>query len=184
VAANMRFDDLDVAPKMAFMLAINQPRDTSTLNAFAGNGAALKVSQLLRGLSDGAVDTSVINSLKLWHMLPILEVTGVTIEDQSWLDLVKGETEPKQAFVGLPPLLLKAVTAAAQSRHVAETILLANWLMHDLPLDKANPADLAAVIRALDMIGQNEIAKGFAEEIIVAHLLQRLAAMVPDGTQS
>ena len=184
VAANMRFDDLDVAPKMAFMLAINQPRDTSTLNAFAGNGAALKVSQLLRGLSDGAVDTAVINSLKLWHMLPILEVTGVTIEDQSWLDLVKGETEPKQAFVGLPPLLLKAVTAAAQSRHVAETILLANWLMHDLPLDKANPADLAAVIRALDMIGQNEVAKGFAEEIIVAHLLQRLAAMVPDGTQS
>ena len=184
VAANMRFDDLDVAPKMAFMLAINQPRDTSTLTAFAGNGDALKVAELLRGLSDGAVDAAAIGGLKLWHMLPVLEATGVAIEDQAWLDLVKGEPEPKQAFIGLPPLLLKAVMAAAESRHVAETILLAQWLLHDLPLDKVNPADLAAVIRALDMIGQNEVAKGFAQEIVVAHLLQRLAAMVPDGTQS
>ena len=42
VAANMRFDDLDVAPKMAFLLAINQPNDTTTLAAFAGNGEALE----------------------------------------------------------------------------------------------------------------------------------------------
>ena len=50
VAANMRFDDLDVAPKMAFLLAINQPNDTTTLAAFAGNGEALKAAELLRGL--------------------------------------------------------------------------------------------------------------------------------------
>ena len=89
-----------------------------------------------------------------------------------------------QGFAGLPPLLLKAVTAAAEARHVAETVLLANWLLNDVALEKTNPADLAAVIHAFDMIGQSDVAKAFAHEIIVAHLMQRLAAMVPDGTKS
>ena len=184
VAASMRFDDLDVAPKMAFMLAINQPNDTTTLAAFAGNGDALRVSELLRGLSDRSVDTAVISGLQLWHILPVLDAAGVAVEDQDWLDLVKGTPVSGQGFVGLSPLLLKAVTSAAESRHVAETVLLANWLLHDVALEKANPADLAAVIRALEMIGQREVAKAFAQEIIAAHLMQRLAAMVPDGTQS
>ena len=34
VASTIRFDDLDVAPKLAFMLAINKPSDTTTLSAF------------------------------------------------------------------------------------------------------------------------------------------------------
>jgi hypothetical protein len=63
-------------------------------------------------------------------------------------------------------------------------VLLANWLLRDVALEKTNPADLAAVIRALDMIGQGDVAKAFAHEIIAAHLMQRLAAMIPDGTQS
>ena len=40
------------------------------------------------------------------------------------------------------------------------------------------------MIRALDLIGQGDVAKAFAHEVIVAHLMQRLAAMIPDGTQS
>ena len=184
VAANMRFDDLDVAPKMAFLLAINQPNDTTTLAAFAGNGEALNAAELLRGLSGNAVDTSVISALNMWHILPVLDAAGVAVDEQDWLDLVKTTPISGQGFVGLPPLLLKAVTAAAEARHVAETVLLANWLLHDVTLERTNPADLAAVIRALDMIGQGDVAKAFAHEIIAAHLMQRLAAMVPDGTQS
>ncbi|MDC1407430.1 hypothetical protein N8524_03790 [Candidatus Puniceispirillum sp.] len=184
VAANMRFDDLDVAPKMAFLLAINQPNDTTTLAAFAGNGEALKAAELLRGLSGDAVDTNVISTLNMWHILPVLEAAGVAVDEQDWLDLVKNAPVSGQGFAGLPPLLLKAVTAAAEARHVAETVLLANWLLHDVGLEKTNPADLAAVIRALDMIGQGDVAKAFAHEIIAAHLMQRLAAMIPDGTQS
>ena len=180
VAANMRFDDLDVAPKMAFLLAINQPNDTTTLAAFAGNGEALNAAELLRGLSG----TSVISALNMWHILPVLDAAGVAVDEQDWLDLVKTTPISGQGFVGLPPLLLKAVTAAAEARHVAETVLLANWLLHDVTLERTNPADLAAVIRALDMIGQGDVAKAFAHEIIAAHLMQRLAAMVPDGTQS
>ena len=184
VVANMRFDDLDVAPKMAFLLAINQPNDTTTLAAFAGNGEALNAAELLRGLSGNAVDTSVISALNMWHILPVLDAAGVAVDEQDWLDLVKTTPISGQGFVGLPPLLLKAVTAAAEARHVAETVLLANWLLHDVTLERTNPADLAAVIRALDMIGQGDVAKAFAHEIIAAHLMQRLAAMVPDGTQS
>ena len=184
VAANMRFDDLDVAPKMAFLLAINQPNDTTTLAAFAGNGEALKAAELLRGLSGDAVDTNVISALNMWHILPVLEAAGVAVDEQDWIDLVKNAPVSGQGFAGLPPLLLKAVTAAAEARHVAETVLLANWLLHDVALEKTNPADLAAVIRALDLIGQGDVAKAFAHEIIAAHLMQRLAAMIPDGTQS
>tara|TARA_B110000305_G_scaffold120432_1_gene135192 strand:- start:1229 stop:3334 length:2106 start_codon:yes stop_codon:yes gene_type:complete len=184
VAANMRFDDLDVAPKMAFLLAINQPNDTTTLAAFAGNGEALKAAELLRGLSGDAVDKNVISALNMWHILPVLEAAGVAVDEQDWLDLVKNASVSGQRFAGLPPLLLKAVTAAAEARHVAETVLLANWLLYDAALEKTNPADLAAVIRALDMIGQGDVAKDFAHEIIAAHLMQRLAAMIPDGTQS
>ena len=184
VAANMRFDDLDVAPKMAFLLAINQPNDTSTLAAFAGNGEALMAAELLRGLSGDAVDTNVIGALNMWHILPVLEAAGVAVDEQDWLDLVKIAPVSGQGFAGLPPLLLKAVTAAAEARHVAETALLANWLLHDVALEKTNPADLAAVIRALDSIGQGDVAKAFAHEIIAAHLMQRLAAMIPDDTQS
>ena len=169
---------------MAFLLAINRPNDTTTLAAFAGNGEALKAAELLRGLSGDAVDTNVISALNMWHILPVLEAAGVAVDEQDWLDLVKNAPVSGQGFGGLPPLLLKAVTAAAEARHVAETVLLANWLLRDVALEKTNLADLAAVIRALDMIGQGDVAKAFAHEIIAAHLMRRLAAMIPDGTQS
>ena len=184
VAANMRFDDLDVAPKMAFLLAINQPNDTTTLAAFAGNGEALVAAELLRGLSGDEVDADVISALNMWYILPVLEAAGMAMDEQDWLDLVKNAPASGQEFTGLPPLLLKAVMAAAEARQVAKAVLLANWLLRDIALEKTNPADLAAVIRALDMIGQGDVAKAFAHEIIAAHLMQRLAAMIPDGTQS
>ena len=63
-------------------------------------------------------------------------------------------------------------------------MLLTNWLLHDVSLDKANPADLASVIEALGQIGQSETAKAFAKEVLQAHLMQLLAEKVPDGEQS
>ena len=99
--------------------------------------------------------------------------------------MVKHQGRPQRSFVNLSPVMLKAITAAAENRHVAETVLLTNWLLHDVSLDKVNPADLAAVIEALDQIGQSETAKAFAQEVIKAHLMQMLLAeRVPNGTQS
>ena len=116
--------------------------------------------------------------------MPVLDAAGVGIDDINWLDLVKQEGRPQRSFVNLSPVLLKAVISAAENQHVAETVLLTNWLLHDLSLDKVNPADLASVIEALDQIGQSETAKAFAQEIVKAHLMQMLAKRVPNGTQS
>lgn len=184
VASTMRFDDLDVAPKLAFMLAVNQPNDTTTLSAFGGNGEALQVAEFLSSIDHGAIDLDLISALKMWHLMPILDAAGVGISQTDWFDLVKQEQGPKQSFFSLSPVLLKAITSAAKNRHVAETVLLTNWLLRDVSLHQANPADLASVIAALKRIDQSETAKAFTREVVKSHLMQRLAEKVPNGTQS
>ena len=185
VASTIRFDDLDVAPKLAFMLAISQPSDTTTLSAFGRNVDALQVAELLSGINHGEIDPDTLSALKLWHLMPVLVAAGVGIDEINWLDLVKHEGRQQRSFVNLSTVLLKAVTSAAENHHVAETVLLTNWLMHDVSLDKVNPADLASVIEALDQIGQSKTAKAFAQEVVKAHLMQMLLAeKVPNGTQS
>ena len=185
VASTIRFDDLDVAPKLAFMLAISEPSDTTTLNAFGRNVDALRVAELLSGINHGEIDLDTVSALKVWHLVPVLDAAGVGIDEINWLELVKHEGRPQRSFVNLSPVLLKAITSAAENHHVAETVLLTNWLLHDVSLDKVNPADLASVIEALDQIGQSETAKAFAQEVVKEHLMQMLLAeTVSDGTQS
>jgi hypothetical protein len=184
VASTIRFDDLDVAPKLAFMLAISKPSDTTTLSAFGRNFDALQVVELLGGLNRGEIDSDTVSDLNIWHLMPVLDAAGVGINNINWLDLVKSKRWPQRSFVNLSPVLLKAVVSAAKNHHVAETVLLTNWLLHDVSLDKANPADLASVIKALDQIGQSETAKAFTQEVVKAHLMQLLAEKVPNGTES
>ncbi|MDC3235217.1 hypothetical protein OBB02_04160, partial [Candidatus Puniceispirillum sp.] len=184
VASSIRFDDLDVAPKLAFMLAISQPSDTMTLSTFSRNVDALQVAELLSGINHGTIDSDTVSALEVWHLMPVFDAVGAGIDEINWLDLVKHEGRPQRSFVNLSPVLLKAVTSASKNRHVAETVLLTNWLLHDVSLDKVNPADLASVIEALDQIGQSETAKAFAEEVVKAHLMQLLAEKVLNGTQS
>ena len=186
VASTIRFDNLDVAPNLAFMLAISQPSDTTTLSAFGRNSDALQVAELLSGINHGKIDPDTLSALKLWHLMPVFDAAGVSIDNINWLDLVKHERPRQQrSFVNLSPVLLKAVTSSAENHHVAETVLLTNWLLHDLSLDKVNPIDLASVIEALDQIGQSETAQAFAQEVVKAHLMQMLLAeKVPNGTQS
>lgn len=184
VASTIRFDDLDVAPKLAFMLAISKPSDTSTLSAFGRNSDALQVAELLGGINRGEIDPDTVSALKIWHLMPVLDAAGVGINNINWLGLVKSKRWPQRSFVNLSPVLLKAVVSAAKNHHVAETVLLTNWLLHDVSLDKANPADLASLIKALDQIGQSETAKAFTQEVVKAHLMQLLAEKVPNGTQS
>ena len=182
VSSTIRFDDLDVAPKLAFMLAISKPSDTATLSAFGRNVDALQVAELLSGINHGEIDPDTVSALKVWHLMPVLDAAGVEINNINWLDLAKNKQWIQRSFVNLPPVLLKAVTSAAENNHVAETVLLTNWLLHDVSLDKASPADLASVIKALDQIGQSETAKAFTQEVIKAHLMGLLAEKVANGT--
>ncbi|MEL0042072.1 MAG: hypothetical protein VW828_01790, partial [Candidatus Puniceispirillum sp.] len=184
VAASMRFDDLGVAPKMAMLLAISAPDDTASLAAFAGNGDALLAARLLQSLSDKTLAADDLAALDMWHLLPVLEVAGVVLDGQNWLELTKIAAGTGRSAMTLSPVMMQAVLSAAADRRVAETILLANWLLRDVPLDRIVAADAASLIRALQDIGQGEAARALAQEIVAAHLMQRLAAMIPDGTQS
>ncbi len=184
VASTMRFDDLDVAPNLAFMMAINQPNDTTNLSAFGGNSDALQVAKLLNNLSDGAMDLDVLSYLEIWHLMPVLDAAGSGVKEMDWLELVNQGLGSNQSFMNLSPVLMRAITTAAKNRHVAETVLLANWLLHDVPLHQASPSDLASVIEALDQIGQSETARMFAQEVLKAHLMERLVEKISDGTQS
>ena len=185
VASTIRFDDLDVTPKLAFMLAISQPSDTKILGAFGKNVDAMQVAELLTSIHHGKIDPDTVSALNVWHLMPVLDAAGVGIDEIKWLDLVKREGRPQRSFVNLSPVILNAITSAAENQHVAETVLLTNWLLHDVSLDKVNPADLASVIEALDQIGQSETAKAFAQEVLKVHLMQMLLAEeVPNGTQS
>ena len=118
------------------------------------------------------------------HLLPLLNAAGVSFTEMDWLDLVKEEIITRRPSINLSPVLLKAVVSAAENRHIAETVLLTNWLLQDVALDQANPADLAAVIKALNFIGQSQTAEAFSQEVVKAHLMQRLAATLSDGTKS
>jgi hypothetical protein len=184
VAASMRFDDLGVAPKMAMLLAISAPDDTASLAAFAGNGDALLAARLLQSLSDKTLAADDLAALDMWHLLPVLEAAGVVLDGQNWLELTKIAAGTGRSAITLSPVMMQAVLSAAADRRVAETILLANWLLRDVPLDRIVAADAASLIRALQDIGQGAAARALAQEIVAAHLMQRLAAMIPDGTQS
>ena len=116
--------------------------------------------------------------------MPVLDAAGVGINEIDWLALVNQELGAKQSFVSLPPVLLKAITSAAENSHVAETVLLTHRVLHDVSLHQASPSDLASVIKALDQIGQSETAREFTQEIVKAHLMQLLAEKIPDGKQS
>ena len=167
------------------MLAISQPSDTMTLSTFGKNVDAMQVAELLSGMSHGEIDPDTVSALEVWHLMPVFDAVGAGIDGIKWLDLVKHEERPQRSFVNLSPVLLKAVISAAEKHRVAETVLLTNWLLHGVSLDKVNPADLASVIEALDQIGQSETAKAFAQEVVKAHLMQMLLAeKVPNGTQS
>ena len=65
VASTIRFDDLDVAPKLAFMLAISEPSDTATLGAFGRNADALQVAELLSGIYHGEIDPDTVKCPKI-----------------------------------------------------------------------------------------------------------------------
>ncbi len=184
VASTMRFDDLDVAPKLALLLAIDQPNDTTSLSAFGGTGNAFQVAELLNGIGREAADLKLVSSLDIWHLMPLLDTKSVGTGEVDWLDLARQELELEQSFVSLSPILLKAITSAAENGQVAKTVLLINWLLHDVSLHQANPSDLASVIEALDQVGQSETAVAFAQEIVKAHLMQRLVEEMQNGTQS
>ncbi len=172
-SADMRFNEDGVAPKIAMLLAIDNPNDISNIEGLSDNGNALLAAQLMQIVDTSSSQTKVLSNLDTWSLFPVLQAVGAVVPAQEWLALVKDSPSLSHQFVNLEPLLVNAVLQAAEKRRVAETILLANWLLQTAPLDIVNPKDLAQVITALRTIGQDEVAKSLAKEVLRAHLLSR-----------
>jgi hypothetical protein len=183
-AANMRFNEDGIAPKIAMLLAIDNPNDVSIIDGFTDNNDALLAAQLIQMIDTSALHARVLSNLDLWSLMPVLQAAGAVMPAQEWLALVKDSRPSLHQYINLEPLLLNAVLQAAEKRRVAETVLLANWLLQIAPLDSVNPQDLAQVITALRTIGQDEAAKLLAKEILRAHLLNHFAIGILDDTSS
>lgn len=176
-------DDGQSLNSVAMLVAIDDP-DHPVLQkeAFAsplvGDAAAM-----LQMLENGVWNKAPLVSFNLWNLLPVIEAAGVAPGDQEWLDLLDSQGASTSArsvnFVALPPLLMRAMAKSAEKRHVAETVLLASWVVGDTPLQMVNPNDVAQIVKAMDAIGQNMTGKAFAMEVVRAHLLARFHDLVP-----
>ena len=183
-AADMRFNEDGVAPKISMLLAIAKPDDITLIEGFTDNDDALRAANLMKMIDRGELQAGVVRELDMWPLVPVLQAAGAVMPDQDWLVLAKDAALTQRPFISLSPIVLAAVTHAADNRRVAETILLTNWLLQTGPLETINPEDLAKLVTALRNIGQEDVAKALSKEILRAHLLIRFAAGVVDGTAS
>lgn len=183
-AADMRFNEDGVAPKISMLLAIAKPDEITLIEGFTDNDDALRAANLMKMIDRGELQAGVVRELDMWPLVPVLQAAGAVMPDQDWLVLAKDAALTLRPFISLSPIVLAAVTHAADNRRVAETILLTNWLVQTGPLETINPEDLAKLVTALRNIGQEDVAKALSKEILRAHLLIRFAAGVVDGTAS
>ena len=181
-AADMRFNEDGVAPKISMLLAIAKPDDIALIEGFTDNDDALRAAKLMKMIDRGELQSSVLSKLDMWPLVPVLQAAGAVMPDQDWLVLAKDAALTQRPFISLAPIVLAAVTRAADNRRVAETILLTNWLLQTGPLETINPEDLAKLVTALRSIGQEDVAKELSNEILRAHLLIRFASGIVDGT--
>ena len=185
IAADIRFNENGVAPKISMLLAISNPDDIALIERFTNNNDdALLAANLMTMIDRGESQAGVLRELDMWPLLPVLQAAGAMMPDQDWLMLAKDAALTQQSFISLSPTLLAAVTQAADNRRVAETILLTNWLLQTSPLETINPEDMAKLITALRSVGQEDAAKMLSEEILSAHLLKRFAEGRVDGKAS
>ena len=183
-AADVRFNENGLAPKIAMLLAIAKPDDINLIKGFTNNDDALRAANLMKMIDRGTSQAGVLRELDMWQLLPVLEAAGAMLPDQDWLMLSKDAALTQQPFISMSPILLAAVTQAANNRRVAETILLSNWLLQTGPLENINPEDMAKVVTALRSVGQEDAAKALSEEILCAHLLSRFAGGRQDDKSS
>ena len=166
------------------LLAIAKPDDIALIEGFTDNDDALRAAKMMKTIDRGELQASVLRDLDMWPLLPVLQAAGALLPEQDWLALAKAAALSQQTFTSLSPIVLEAVTQAAESRRVAETILLTNWLLQTGPLETINPEDMSKLVTALRSIGQEDVAKVLSKEILCAHLLSSFARGRVDGKAS
>ena len=126
-------------------------------------------------------DVDTMQALDTWHLQPMIEAAGIDAPDLSWFDLLQSGSHIAYSREKLSPILLQACGEAAENKRVAETILLASWLLQSTDFTNIDPVDAGLVIKYLRDVGQDKVALRLMREIASAHLMTQFAAGSPDN---
>ncbi|MBT6121900.1 MAG: hypothetical protein HOH48_00880 [Candidatus Puniceispirillum sp.] len=166
-------DDIDI------LLALADP---TTMPAIleSNNPIAYHIRTLLTLDVGNEWEADTLQTLDAWHLQPLLQAAGIDAPDISWFDLLQSGTHVAYSREKLSPVLLRACGEAAEKKRVAETILLASWLLQSTDFTNIDPVDAGLVIQYLRDVGQEKAAMGLMREIATAHLMTQFAADTQD----
>lgn len=144
------------------------------------NPVASHIRTLLTLEADDVWDADTMQTLDTWHLQPLLQASGIAAPDISWFDLLQSGTHTAYSREKLSPILLKACGEAAEKKRVAETILLASWLLESTDFTNIDPVDAGLVIKYLRDVGQDQAAMRLMREIVSAHLMAQFVSDMQD----
>jgi hypothetical protein len=165
--------DIDV------LLALADPVTVPAILESA-NPIASHIRTLLTLEAGDIWDTDTMQTLDTWHLQPLLQAAGIAAPDISWFDLLQSGTHTAYSREKLSPILLKACGEAAEKKRVAETILLASWLLQSTDFTNIDPVDAGLVITYLRDVGQDQAAMRLMREIASAHLMAQFVSDMQD----
>jgi hypothetical protein len=144
------------------------------------NPIASHIRTLLTLEAGDVWDADTMQTLDTWHLQPLLQAAGINAPDISWFDLLQSGTHTAYNREKLSPILLKACGEAAEKKRVAETILLASWLLQSTEFTNIDPVDAGLVITYLRDVGQDQAAMRLMREIASAHLMTQFVSDMQD----
>ena len=144
------------------------------------NPIASHIRTLLTLEAGDVWDADTMQTLDTWHLQPLLQAAGIAAPDISWFDLLQSGTHTAYSREKLSPILLKACGEAAEKKRVAETILLASWLLQSTDFTNIDPVDAGLVITYLRDVGQDQAAMRLMREIASAHLMAQFVSDMQD----
>jgi len=165
--------DIDV------LLALADPATVPAILESA-NPIASHIRTLLTLEAGDVWDADTMQTLDIWHLQPLLQAAGIAAPDISWFDLLQSGTHTAYSREKLSPILLKACGEAAKKKRVAETILLASWLLQSTDFTNIDPVDAGLVITYLRDVGQDQAAMRLMREIASAHLMAQFVSDMQD----
>lgn len=171
--------DEAVLADIDMLLALSDPATVPAILE-STNPIADHIRTLLTLDSGDVWDIDTMQTLDTWHLQPLLQAAGIDAPDISWFDQLQSGTHTAYSREKLSPILLHACGEAAEKKRVAETILLASWLLQSTDFTNIDPVDAGLVIRYLRDVGQDKAAMSLMREIASAHLMAQFVSGVQD----
>ena len=171
--------DESILAEIDVLLALADPGTVPAI--LEGNNPTADHIRTLLTLNAGDVwEADTMQALDTWHLQPLLQAAGIDAPDISWFDLLQNGTHTAYTREKLSPVLLRACGEAAGKKRVAETILLASWLLQSTDFSNIDPVDAGLVIQYLRDVGQDQVAMNLMREIASAHLMPQFVSGAQD----